>query len=294
MKDTLLKIINEDSTYNKSATRWLKSTHPDLWARILTATNFLPDGAKPKQRIWHILNDFYSRPICPVTGSYVKWREKKYDSFASVAAKNKAIGDIVSKSTSGAGHWRNKDVNKAAQASLKYATGIKDGRIKVDRTLRDEAAIAQKTKNTCLEKYGVTNGSKTDSAREKISKKVKGITRPPEFRQAVSDAAIKNGATPKHLRQARDLYFQAVGYWTKKSWQENFDAINPNSLDRSKFDLDHIYSKQQGFLDGIPSYIIGHWTNLRLLDKKENYSKGKRCDKTQEQLFEDFFAAVTG
>jgi hypothetical protein len=29
-----------------------------------------------------------------------------------------------------------------------------------------------------------------------------------------------------------------------------------------------------------------------MLEKTENYSKGMRCDKTQEQLFDDFFSAI--
>lgn len=294
MKNILSQLIENDTTYNKSASRWLKSTHPELWQQILVITAFLPDDAKPKQRIWHILHDTFCRPICPITGEYVKWRDKKYDSFISIAAKNKAIGAILSKATAGDRHWRSKDPTKAALASAKYSKGITDGRIIVDRTLRNEAAIVEKTKQTCLSKYGVTNGSKTVSAKEKISKKFKGISRSPEFRQSVSNAAIKHGATPKHLRTARDLYYQAVGYWTKLSWQEQFDDINPDRLDRSKFDLDHIYSKQQGFRDNIPPYIIGHFTNLRMLDKRTNYSKGMRCDKTQAQLFDDFFAWITG
>lgn len=40
------------------------------------------------------------------------------------------------------------------------------------------------------------------------------------------------------------------------------------------------------------TYIIGHWTNLRMIEKTENYSKGMRCDKTQDQLFNDFFSTI--
>ena len=108
----------------------------------------------------------------------------------------------------------------------------------------------------------------------------------------MSDSQIKNGATPKHLRSLRQLYYDRVTYFTRLSWKEEFDKINPTKLNRSEVDLDHIYSIQQGFRDSIPPYIIGHWTNLRMLEKTENYSKGMRCDKTQEQLFNDFFSVI--
>jgi hypothetical protein len=68
-----------------------------------------------------------------------------------------------------------------------------------------------------------------------------------------------------------------------------FDKINPQRLDRSSNALDHIYSIQQGFKDSIPPYIIGHWTNLRIISLVENSIKGMRCDKTPAELFEDFF-----
>lgn len=83
-----------------------------------------------------------------------------------------------------------------------------------------------------------------------------------------------------------------MAYFTKATWRKEFDKINPTRLNRSEIDLDHIYSIQQGFRDNIPPFIIGHWTNLRMLEKTENYSKGMRCDKTQEQLFDDFFSAI--
>ena len=51
MKNILLEIINNDNSYNKSATRYLYKSHPDLWQKILEQTNFLPYNAKPKQRI---------------------------------------------------------------------------------------------------------------------------------------------------------------------------------------------------------------------------------------------------
>lgn len=130
----------------------------------------------------------------------------------------------------------------------------------------------KKQKKTCIEKYGVDNASKHVQVRKKIS-----------------DIKISKGAIPKEKRSLKRLYYDQVDYFTKLNWKLHFDKINPNRLNRSEVDLDHIYSKYQGFIDNIPPYIIGHWTNLQMLEKRANYSKGEKCGKTKEKLFEDFF-----
>ena len=48
----------------------------------------------------------------------------------------------------------------------------------------------------------------------------------------------------------------------------------------------------QGFRDGIPPYILGHWTNLRIITLVENSKKGMKCDKTKEELFNDFYKEI--
>lgn len=271
MKDILLDIINNDTSYNRSATKMLKKTHPELWNEILTVTAFLPATAKPKQRIWHILNDTYEIPLCPETGVEVKWHENRYLTYSSLQASRKDVAKKLSKIIAGDNHWRNIDPNKAKQANKKYSDGYSNGRIIVDRTKRNTEKILKKLKNTCLEKYGVDNPSKTKEVKEKI------------YQQAVA-----RGCTPREERSLRRLYYDAVWKVTEASWQNHFDAINPTRLNRTYNALDHIYSIQQGFRDSIPPYIIGHWTNLRVISLSENGIKGMRCDKTKEELFEDF------
>ena len=77
---------------------------------------------------------------------------------------------------------------------------------------------------------------------------------------------------------------------TNKNWYQHFYKINPDQLQRSKtLHLDHIYSIAEGFKNDIPPEVIGHWTNLRLIPKIDNSSKGADCHKTKDQLFEDFY-----
>ena len=264
MKNILLSIINNDISYNKSATRYLYKTHPELWEQIIKSTDFLPESAKPKQRIWHILNDVWSIPLCPITKNPVKWWENRYLITSSRIAKGKyaASQGRLDNCYSETAREKNRSSNLKAVAN--------------GRKYRDKStytpADREKYKQTCFERYGVTNGSKTLISRQKIS-----------------DKQISIGATPKHLRSLRRLYYDAVLQATEESWKAHFDKINPCRLNRSKNALDHIYSIQQGFRDNIPPYIIGHWTNLRVISLSENSQKGMKCDKTENQLFEDFF-----
>lgn len=267
MKNILLTIISNDISYNKSATRYLYKTHPELWNQIVEKTNFLPYNSMPKQRVWHILNDVWEIPKCPIEGVDLRWNEKAYLETSSRTARIRRQhlrGDFKNSFTDEINEKRKQGNLNAVKTGRKYRS--KD-------TYTEEQK--EKQRQTFLKKYGVDNPSKHLSIRKKLS-----------------DANVANGATPKHLRSLKKLYYESVMYFTKINWRNYFDKINPDRLNRSELDLDHIYSKHQGFKDNIPPYIIGHWTNLRMLDKKKNSSKGKRCDKTQSQLFEDFFANV--
>ena len=264
MKSILLEIINNDTSYNKSASRYLYRSHPDLWEHVLERTSFLPVTALPKQRIWHILNEQWSIPVCPITGCQVKWQENRYLTTSNRSAKTKLQhfrGDFTDLYSTEKNERRRVSNLAAVARGRKYRT---------KNTYTESQK--QKSVQTCLERYGVSNGSQSRSAREKVS-----------------DARIKNGATPKHLRSFKRLYYDAVWQVTEENWKLYFDKINPQRLDRSSNALDHIYSIQQGFKDGIPPYIIGHWTNLRVIPLVENSIKGMRCDKTPTELFEDFF-----
>lgn len=267
MKNILQQILTNDTSYNKSASRYLYKTHPDLWQRVIQLTSFLPDSALPKQRIWHMLNDTWEIPTCPVTGQQVKWWENRYLKTIDRSSKTQwqhARGDFTDLYSE----------EKNEKRRISNLDAVKRGRKYRSKETYTEQQ-KQRNRQTCLERYGVPNGSQSRSARKKIS-----------------DIQIKNGATPRHLRSLRRLYYDAVWQFTEQSWKHHFDQINPTRIDRSQNALDHIYSIQQGFRDNIPPYILGHWTNLRIITLSENSLKGMRCDKTQDSLFEDFFQNI--
>lgn len=267
MKATLINLIENDTSYNKSVTRYLYLKQPDLWHAIVYITDFLPADAMPKQRVWHILNDIYTRPTCPVTGLYVKWFENRYLEYIDQRAKMLKM------------NWDGRLVNSHTQESnakkvKAIKEGIASGRLtKKVWTEEESKARYVKIKESIQDTYGVDH-----------------VMRLPEFREKAYQTGVANGTViPREEREPKELYYNAVKRLTVISWNTHFNDINPEWLDRSKYDLDHNFSIFEGFKQGIPPYIIAHWTNLRMLEPKLNSSKGARCDKTKEQLFEDFF-----
>ena len=264
MKTTLIKIIENDTSYNKNATRYLYKQHPELWQEILTLTAFLPTAAKAKQRTWHVLNEVYERPVCPITGEFVKWWENRYletiNRSASTSYRN--IRGLNNTQTDAA------NTKRTATLRQGYATG----RIKSWQPTKEESAARyKKISATNLKKYGVHSTLMLPEVKEKW------------YQTKLSKGTI----TAREDRTSRRLYYDAVIKFTKESWITHFDSINPTRLNRSEYDLDHIYSIQAGFREEIPPYIIGHWTNLRMMITSENYSKGTKCHKTMKQLYED-------
>lgn len=277
---TILTELTKDKRTRTQKLRRLHKNNPELWEEIVDKTKFLPSDASAPQRVWHIMNDIYEVQVCEITGGKVNWIgfDNGYCKHTNFATSRKNVGEKVRKTVAKEGHWR-KDKKKAKKANKKFSEGRKNGEHK--KAVLTEETIklrTEKIKETCLERYGVDNYRKTPEMRKFIS-------------ELIYQRNIANGATPRELRDERRLYYEEVAFYTEKSWCEHFYKINPDRKHERgpEFHLDHIFSRQQGFIQGIPPEIIGHWTNLRLLPRVENSSKRDRCDKTKEQLFEDFY-----
>lgn len=52
--------------------------------------------------------------------------------------------------------------------------------------------------------------------------------------------------------------------------------------------IDHIYSIHHGYINKIPSYIIGSIVNLRIMSSRDNISKKTRCDISKDDLLKTF------
>jgi hypothetical protein len=132
----------------------------------------------------------------------------------------------------------------------------------------------------------------TESAK-KLQKEKANRRNPESYKQA-SNTKIKLGlAIPKEFKTTWELYQQQVDNYTYLSWKHYHDVINPNNLVRGDlYELDHKFSKTEGFRQGIPPEIIGHFANLELITKTENRSKRTKCSITKEQLYESVKVSV--
>lgn len=74
---------------DRHRTKWLKSRDHKLWGDIVAATQFLSDSAVPKQRCWHILNEVWEIPLCPVDRIPVSWFDNRYLTYSSRSAKSR-------------------------------------------------------------------------------------------------------------------------------------------------------------------------------------------------------------
>lgn len=90
------------------------------------------------------------------------------------------------------------------------------------------------------------------------------------------------------------MYLRIVRRLTEKSWREKSGFINHYGLVRSRkgYHLDHEFSIYDGFLNNIPPYIVGHWSNLWVTTAKWNLQKREKSTKSREQLFLHFFWAL--
>ena len=124
--------------------------------------------------------------------------------------------------------------------------------------------------------------------------KLKKLHNDPEWlankSEKISEAVEKRGghsATPKELKSAWELYREKVENITTQNWKKHHNRINPNNLPRGQeYELDHKFSKTEGFLNNVPPEVIGHYANLELIPKHKNRSKRTKCSITLTELYE--------
>jgi hypothetical protein len=234
-------------------TKWLNSRDPELWVSILNATSFLPETAAPKQRCWHIINDSYAIPTCPITGNNVKWQDNRYLTYSSISAASsdpelyqKKVDTYISK-TGFKGHWKNNP----------------------------------EVKEQCRETF----------AKTKAQGKHKKVVRSETWRTKVQ-ATWDKKYEEQNLADY-EKYRVVVNKITRRNYTKYKNLIETNGLTKCKENhLDHIFSVSEAWRNGVDPEIVGHWTNLRVIPAVENMSKNARSDKTLEQLYDDYKNAI--
>jgi hypothetical protein len=81
------------------------------------------------------------------------------------------------------------------------------------------------------------------------------------------------------------LYKRKVRSISEQNFKNYNHIINPSNIRRSYYwHLDHKFSIFEGFQNKVPPEYIGHWTNLRMIERRPNQIKGSECSITLEEL----------
>jgi len=110
----------------------------------------------------------------------------------------------------------------------------------------------------------------------------------------ITDGKVRNGsATNPLLKTEWKLYEDSVDRITRSSWIYHKHKINPTNLVRGKeFELDHKYSKKDGFTNNIPPEVIGHYSNLAMIEKSKNRKKYSNSSITLDELYCGFHSTI--
>ncbi len=90
--------------------------------------------------------------------------------------------------------------------------------------------------------------------------------------------SLSNSKIKKEDRDKFNYYIIEVNKYTRISLSNcNIDNIELRGKEFG-YDLDHIFSKIDGFKKGIPAYIIGHISNLKIVESSYNRRKQHKSD----------------
>lgn len=161
------------------------------------------------------------------------------------------------------------------------------------------SAYREKCQKTLLEKYGVDNPAKNPEFYKKTVEKRKAAGSYVYRKEMNSKSAnLKRKQTridkgydiDPILKSDFEQYESEVDRLTERNYKKYKKLINPANLKRGRvkdsYQLDHIFSKIDGFKNNISPDIVSHPANLRIISLKENISKSSRSDITIEKLLE--------
>lgn len=92
------------------------------------------------------------------------------------------------------------------------------------------------------------------------------------------------------FNEYKSKYYKAVDFFTGL----NKPLVEFCGLPDEIYDLDHIYSRKEGFRNKIAPEIIGSVVNLRYIPASENRSKKSRCGMTKEELLTKYYEYING
>ena len=152
-------------------------------------------------------------------------------------------------------------------------------------------SVKQKTKQTNLKKHKMEYYTNRNKAKQTCLKQY-GVENPGQlkkFQYKQKQTKIeKEIQIPDEQLSEYKLFYKKVLKFTnknlKKYGNEMFGKGWEEKRGKNKYNIDHKYSIQQGFLHKIPPEVIGSKWNLQLITEKENHFKFIKCIISKEEL----------
>lgn len=306
------------STTSKSPMVSIKA-EKELYKDILAATSYLEKATTP-QRIHHINTTHYSA-VCSVCMKPVGWYDGEYriTCSRSCSMKQQNIDYITSYNNQHGTSYTNvsqipavkmkKEKNSIEKYGVSSPTKTKKVKDAISSTkLKQFSEMSPETKrqwidnikaSTCVETSRVTYKMKTgyDTPFHNPEVRARCVethnTRSPERKLEIIDKQLTTRQQNGYINintPEKEKYYQDVWRYSNFYYNEYNDIIDPENKRNLEGEcrLDHIYSIFQGYRDGIPPEIIGHYSNLRVINEEVNRLKGSTCGKSKDQLMEDY------
>lgn len=126
----------------------------------------------------------------------------------------------------------------------------------------------------------------SEETRQKISQSIKRVYVKIRNTMEEKNRWIKEEEVPAYTK-----YKRKVAYYTQKSLHKlpDYDGSKRgiNDFSSDNYQIDHIYSVNDGFINNIEPIIIGHHANLRFIHWSENAKKSVKSDITIEELMKN-------
>jgi endogenous inhibitor of DNA gyrase (YacG/DUF329 family) len=167
--------------------------------------------------------------------------------------------------------------------------------LEIYREVQNKKAITLKN---CIEKHGLIEGENIYNKWRELQKNKNllsyyinkygyeiGLEKWLDKNNKIS---LSNSKIKKEDKKKFINYICDVNKYTRLSLSNNM--INGIDMRGKEFgyDLDHIYSKVNGFRNEIPAYVIGHVSNLRIVESSYNRRKQHRSDIEIEEIIKEY------
>lgn len=149
--------------------------------------------------------------------------------------------------------------------------------IKVCQTKANKEQMKISREQTMVKRYGVVNANNVHGVKGKQSEKA--------FERWEEKFQGKERTYDSLTKQ--EYKYQAM-LALERTYNRHKDIIDPEGKRSLDWNVDHVYSLTDGFLNDVPIEIISHVSNLKLITRRENAAKYMRSDKTLDELYEDY------